>query len=190
MYLDQVVHVVNRTLDPKDVTFDGRPYVLRPGYCFDRDKSGELKLDENGKPAVVPANKNGEPSKDGVPYAEPMLTQVAKKAIQLHPLMGSQDPMMAHPDDFLVGIVEEPEKWPISFLWEGEATELIDRSRLPGHRQSIVHVAQRGRRVVKKKQRDPKTKRVIGADSRSRERFTNEPMDGFNQNSLVGATRS
>lgn len=173
MYQDQIVHVVNRTLEPLDAMYDGRPYVIPPGYKV---------TGEGASQKVVGAGPGGEPA------SIPMLAGVAKTLIAQHPVMGTQDPYSAHPDQFEIGVVESPERFPIDFVEDTEAVELLDRTLVAPERQNIEIVAQRwGRKTVKKKKRDPKTKRVIGADPRSRERFPSQPMSELNENPLAGS---
>lgn len=179
MLNDQIVHVVNRTTEPLDLTYDGRPYVVPPGYTETGD------ADKKGKRAVVGAGKNGDP------LALPMLAQVAKAGLLQHPIAGTHDPYSPHPTVFYLGIAEEQGVFPIDHVDFSDVEELLDRSLLPADRQTVEHRSNQMRRLApQKRRRDPKTKQIIGAEPRSRMRFTTEPMDALNENALVGGVQN
>ncbi len=142
-----LVTCVNRTTTVLEGTFDGQIIKFEPGYV----KVGEEVVratDGHGAPVVVllPAH-------------------VAVLVKSQNPLMGSQDPTDARPEEYLIGI----EKWPAgtkddtSHLEQSDAEELLDRSALPSDRQSAEKV--RNRHVSKSRSKvAQKTRTGVKAD--------------------------
>jgi hypothetical protein len=154
-YQVNIVHVVNRTTKPLDVTDDGRPFVIPPGYIAVPDIDPETNAQRTEKVtdpkdpkkklevpklivvgASAPDKKTGVqvPSHDGKPYEHAMLAGAAVRARRQHILRGSQDPVNPQFAEPLVGIVEIDD--PVDHQEQlGEEVELLDRSLLSEGRQ-------------------------------------------------------
>lgn len=156
-YEQNIVHVVNRTTRPLDVTHDGRPYVIPPGYMRVPDIDPETKEHRTEKlvdprdpkrkidaprfivvGAARPDKKTGEqvPAHDGKPYEHPLLASVAVRARRQHILRGSQDPTNPQFAETLCAIVEIED--PLDHQEQrGQEVELLDRSLVDPSRQKV-----------------------------------------------------
>lgn len=115
----RIVHVVNRTLDPLDVTWNGAPKVIPPGY----------KQLEDG--TIVGAGP------EGLPHREPCEYYMAEAAKRQHPVKGTLDPEAHNSYETYIGVVEWNDD--ISHRGISTAIELLDRSLLPEDRQNVRH---------------------------------------------------
>ncbi len=120
--------VVNRSIKPLDFTWDGKHYVLKPGYKLDGAK-------------VIGAGLNGRPSITHMPY------QMAEMARRQNVLMGTEDPMAPRDVQHLVGIAVEDENgnlvaapgWinnTITHAEQTSATERLNRKQLDPEAQT------------------------------------------------------
>lgn len=166
-YSQNIVTVVNRTTRPLDVTDDGRPYVIPPGYMvvpdIDEDTGAQrVKVEKgpDGKKIEVPQFKvvgaakpdrdgNQAPSHDGRPYGHPMIVGAAVRARRQHILRGSQDPTNPQFAETLVAITEIDDPTDHQEQREGE---LLDRSLLPKDRQT-VEVVRNAHHISKERRR-------------------------------------
>lgn len=140
--------IVNRTLKPLDVMFDGVPEVIPAGYRVvtatqkvpKRNAEGKaLKAADTGEPLYEdkPVEKVIGAAHDGAPLTYPVEYAAAEAYIRQHPIMGTADPnsIDARDTQYLLGV----EAWghDVSHVEQSDAIELIDRSMLPDDRQVI-----------------------------------------------------
>jgi len=159
MSFTRIVHVVNRTADQElQVTDDGIPWVIRPGYKrVERlDAEGKAVVDENGQPTydVVGAGPGG------TVFMEPLPYFAAERAKRQNPVMGTEDPY--NPNDFatLIAVPEWGEDY--SPLEQSPAIERLDRTLLPGDAQKVQVIGAVGARKPKTiRGKDGKFKKVI-----------------------------
>lgn len=116
----RIVNVINRTLEPLDVTWDGVPKVIPPGYRKDAE-TGE----------IVGAGPGGQP------HAEPCEYYMAEAAKRQHPVKGTLDPEHHLTYETYIGVREWGDD--CSYREPSTAIELLDRSLLPPERQNVVH---------------------------------------------------
>ncbi len=112
MRRQKIVAVVNRTNHPLEVTDDGIPVVIRPGY---------RKLPDG---RVVGADPHGEPMAEYLPLA------TAQRAMDQNKLKGSVNPDDFLDATFLIGRVGVDDITYIEDNPDPDA-ELIDRTMLP-----------------------------------------------------------
>jgi len=129
-----IVQVVNRTIHPLEVMWDGTPHVLPPGYVL------APKVEADGTPVLLP---NGDPvielrgaGPNGEPLSKPMLFFAAEAAKRQNPIMGTLDPQHHLSYETLVGVIEWGDD--VSHVEQADAEELLDRSLLPPDRQDVV----------------------------------------------------
>ncbi len=120
--------VVNRSIKPLEVTYDGQHKVIQPGYKMDGAK-------------VVPAGVAGRPAVTHLPF------QVAEMARRQNVLMGTENPFDLREVEYLVGVAVEdangqlePAKgWPQNAITHCEQTseqERLNRTLLDPEAQS------------------------------------------------------
>lgn len=132
--MNRILYVVNRTTVPLEVTDDGKPWRIRPGYKrVPRLQDGEPVIDpETGEPVfdIVGAAEGGRVA------MEPLGYFAAERAKRQNPVMGTQDPY--NPTRF-VSLVAVPD-WgdDYSHIEQTDALELVDRSQLPEDRQNAI----------------------------------------------------
>lgn len=115
----RIVHVVNRTLEPLDVMWDGVPKVIPPGY---------KKLEDGTIVGTGP---------EGMPHREPCEYYMAHASKTQHPVPGTLDPEVHNAFECYTGVVEWGDD--ISYREPSAAIELLDRSLLPENRQNVMH---------------------------------------------------
>ena len=130
-----IVHVVNRTVRPLEVMWDGTPTVIPPGYKLAPvlDDAGQPTLLKDGSPVehIIGAGPNGEP------LSKPMLYFAAEAAKRQNPILGTLDPQHHLTYETLVGIPEWGDD--VSHVEQNDLIEeLLDRSLLPPERQNVV----------------------------------------------------
>lgn len=143
------VMAVNRTTHPLEVTYNGRAWVLVPGYRrvprLQDDGSPVLhtKGKQKGRPIVdiEPAGPTGEPATTTLPYF------VAEAAKRQNPVMGTENPYGVDGKglDYLVGVPEWGDD--CSHREQSEAPERLDRSQLVDPRARDAEVIARRDRV-------------------------------------------
>lgn len=151
MVYQRIVHVVNRTHDRVlQVTDDGIPWQIRPGYRRIEDADGNPVLDAEGREQIVGAG----PAE--TVFMEPLPYFAAERAIRQNPVMGTEDPLNPNSFQSLIAVPEWNQDY--TPLQQSDAIERIDRAQLPEDaQQATVIAALGGRRPVAKK--NPKTGR-------------------------------
>ncbi len=167
----RIVRITNRTTEPLDVMYDGAPDVIPPGY---------KEIVDGEKTTVIGAG----PIIDGQPTVQtyPCEYFAAEAYKRQHPRMGTQDPLSvdARDTEYLLGI----EEWgdDVTPIEQTDADELIDRSKLPAHRQKAIAVdLVAGARDVKgkrqlKEARKAKSKRKAIAQAHRRSAFVDPKL--------------
>jgi hypothetical protein len=126
------VELVNRTSEPIDAMFNGRPLVLKPGYELRPGAAGE-------EPILFPLGRDGKPATNMIEYF------AAEMAKRQNPIMGTEDPESPATFESLLGV----EAWgdDISYVEQSDKTERIDRSLLDDEAQKAISIRNRvGRR--------------------------------------------
>lgn len=149
MSFQKIIHVVNRSTENIEVTDDGVPWVIRPGY-----KRVE-KLGEDGKPMLDP--ETNQPLFDvvgagpgGSVFMEPLPYFAAERGKRQNPVMGTEDPFSPTEFDSLVAVPEWGDDY--SPIEQSNAIERLDRSMLGSDEQKAVVIPARGaRREIKKR---------------------------------------
>jgi len=155
----RIAHVVNRSLEILEVTDDGIPWPIRPGYKAEPalDAAGDPVLDEEGR-AVVNIVGAGP---GGTVYMEPLPYFAAERAKRQNPVMGTEDPY--NPSDFqsLIAVPEWGDDY--SPIQQSDAIERLDRSLLPDDMQKVTVIAARGgrKKVVRKNPKSGKFEKVV-----------------------------
>jgi hypothetical protein len=168
MTFQRIVHVVNRTFDRVlQVTDDGIPWQIRPGYRRVEDAEGNPVLSDEGKEQVLGAGPGG------TVFMEPLPYFAAERAIRQNPVMGTEDPLNPNAFESLVAVPDWGHDY--SPLQQSDAIERLDRSQMSGDAQTaIVMTAIGGRRPTAKK--NPKTGKFEKVISGARGMVANEAV--------------
>ena len=144
----KIVHALNRTTKPLNVTWDGYPYVVPPGFKKVQVEVMKPKLGPRGGAVKDDA---GEPIMETVledrivgngPHGDPLLYPMpyfaAEAGMRQNPKMGTLNPL--NPNDFEPLICVPEWGHPIEHTEQDDAAiELIDRSLLPYEKQQVKH---------------------------------------------------
>lgn len=167
MTVTKIIHIVNRGLEPLEVTDDGIVWTIRPGYVAaeKRDEAGDVLLDEAGDPVleVIGAGPNG------MVFMEPVPFFAAERAIRQNPVMGTEDPYNPNAFESMIAVPDWGHDY--SYRDKGTAIERLDRSQLPEDAQRVQVITGVGRRPMQKKRNskgrfvkvDPQARNIIGA---------------------------